>query len=145
MSPHIPPTGPDDHLLWVDETPPSFNAVGYTGNRWKLTKAVKEWKETLGTLLMVEKVPHGVYRHVSARVVLTFPRQVGRGRDAENYRVIISKALGDALEAARVIPNDTNEFFGLESVDIVIEKGVQKTQIFLTGTRSDAEVASLPE
>lgn len=119
------------HTLYYDDTPPSFNAVGFTGNRWALTKAVKEWKELLGSLLLLEfqnGLPRGCNR-VSARVDLEFPSR--RRRDAENYRVIISKALGDALTTVGVIPDDTAEFFELAAVGI--EAGDRsRTTIHLT-------------
>lgn len=119
------------HTIYYDDTPPSFNAVGFTGNRWALTAAVKEWKELLGALLLLELqngLPRGCNR-VSARVDMEFPSR--RRRDAENYRVIISKALGDALTAAQVIPDDTADYFELVAVDIEATDR-SRTTIYLT-------------
>lgn len=120
------------HTIYYDDTPPSFNVVGYRGgNHWAMTKVVKEWRGILGALLLLE-LQNGLPRdcsRVMARVDLEFPSR--RRRDAENYRVIISKALADALVEARVIPDDTAEFFELQAVDV--ESGDRRrTTIVLT-------------
>lgn len=112
--------------LWLSDTPPSFNAVGFTGNRWALTRAVKSWKELLGGALLAARLPRGC-DHVRADARLTFPETAAqfdaRGRDEENYRVILSKALGDVLAPVnrlegRWIPNDTAEHFTFGLIEL---------------------------
>jgi hypothetical protein len=119
---------PDGHYeLWVDMTPPSFNRAGMTGSRWKLIKAVKGWRELLGALMMEAQVPRGC-SHVVASATITFP--VKRRRDEENFRVVLSKALGDALQDYGAIPDDTAEFYRLD-LKLEVDPGVTRTTILL--------------
>jgi len=120
-------------------TPPSFNAVGYTGNRWALTRAVKMWKQRLEQELMVARLPLRC-AHVHADARLVFPKP--RTRDAENYRVVLSKALGDALTGDRrawpeghYLPDDDERYFTFGRVEFAHEPRERRTEIVLTYTR----------
>lgn len=119
--------------LWAADTPPSFNKVGFTGSRWTLTKAVDDWKELLFALLLASDMPKGC-EFVYAHATLTFPRR--NGRDEENYRVILSKALGDVLAPNdrqaphRWLPNDTADFFAF-GVELNEGGGPNRTDIVL--------------
>lgn len=123
MTPH------DGHYeIWVGDTPPSFNVAGMSGSRWKLARIVKEWRETLGMAMIAASVPRDC-KLVIATATLTFPAK--RRRDAENFRVVLSKALGDALQDYGVIPDDTHEFYRLADVLLEVQPGVSKTTIRL--------------
>ncbi len=125
----------DVATLVLCSTPPSFNAVGYTGgpgSRWKVTKAVKLLKRDLGVLLMVERVGAG-YAFVRVDVRLTFPTK--RRRDAENYRVLLSKALGDVLVERQVIPDDHAGHFKFGELYISPERGPARTEVLLSMRR----------
>lgn len=127
--PADPDGTPDGYYeVWVGATPPSFNVAGMSGNRWKLAKIVKEWRETLGMAMIAAGVPRNCKR-VIATATLTFPAK--RRRDAENFRVVLSKALGDALQDRGVIPDDTAEFYRLADVVLEVQPGTSRTSIRL--------------
>lgn len=135
-SAQIRPSGPDGtyaptpeiYRVWVANTPPSFNAVGYTGSRWKLTRAVKEWHDLIASLLLIDGVRRD-FNLVLASATITFCSR--RRRDVENYRVILSKALGDALVSYGVIEDDTHDYFRLTDVKLEVLPGVTRTEIVL--------------
>lgn len=128
-------TGPVDtqpdgfHELWIAMTPPSFNRAGMSGSRWKLVRAVKDWRELFGALMMEARVPREC-KLVVATATLTFPSR--RRRDAENFRVVLSKALGDALQDYGAIPDDTAEFYRLADVVLEVRPGMSNTSVRLT-------------
>jgi hypothetical protein len=107
-----------------EDTPPSFNAVGHTGNRWAWTKAEKAWKETVETLMLSTGFPRD-WDHISVRVRLQFPTK--NRRDEINYRVILEKATGDALVNGKWIPDDVPEHFTFEGVHFEQQTGPKKT------------------
>lgn len=137
QGPHIPgPSGPDDAFddtweIWIGATPPSFNVVGMSGSRWKMDKIVKAWRVDLGWAMRAAGVPRD-RSLVVATATITFPSK--RRRDAENFRVILSKALGDALQDVGVIPDDTAEFYRLADVVLRVESGVARTNVVLLCT-----------
>lgn len=112
-----------------DDTPPSFNEVGHTGNRWAWTKAEKEWKGIFETLLMATGFPRD-WEQITAVVRLRFPTK--RRRDEVNYRTLLEKALGDALVNGRWLPDDTPEHFTFERVHFEQQTGKALTTIELT-------------
>lgn len=117
-----------EFTVWIGDTPPSFQiGSGKVGaNRFTLGRAIKGWRETFGGLLLaVKDRPQGC-SHVECEAFLTFPLR--RRRDLENYRPVLSKALGDALQDVRVIPDDTSANWTLTMVDVV-EPGVHKTEV----------------
>lgn len=94
-------------------TPPSLNQVGARGNPRHFHRVKRQWQKWLELTLMGSSLPRGC-EHVSARAVLTFP--TSRGRDEGNYRALLEKALGDALQAGRWIENDTPEHYTFPSL-----------------------------
>lgn len=114
--------------LELPETPPSFNAVGHTGNRWTWTRAEKKWRETFETLLMVERVPRKLLA-VDASASLRFPSK--RKRDEGNYRTILEKALGDALTNGGWLPDDNPDYYTFGRVRFHPEKGDPLTKVTL--------------
>lgn len=100
--------------LEVPETPPSFNAIGYRSH-WAVGRRHKQqWQRWLSTALMVAQVPRGLST-VTATAELRFKQR--RRRDEGNFRVILEKALGDALVEGGWLADDTAEYYrfgGLE-------------------------------
>lgn len=112
-------------------TPPSFNQVGHTGNRWAWTRAKKEWQQRLEVLLMQTGMPRN-WSRIEAFAVLRFPTR--RRRDEGNYRTLLEKALGDALVNGRWLPDDTPEHFAFLRVAFANEPGPHRTTIHLEAT-----------
>lgn len=115
------------HLL-LFETPPSFNAVGHTGNRWAWTKVKKQWQESIEIVLMQAQLPRENFTFIQAEAQLTFT--TNRRRDEGNYRVLLEKCLGDALVNGRWLPDDIPEHFLFDRISFA--KGMQAmTEIVL--------------
>lgn len=112
--------------LTYEDTPPSFNAVGHSGNRWAWTKAKKEWQKNMEDLLQAEAVPRRLGR-IEARAVLTFTTR--RRRDAVNYRTLLEKCLGDALVNGGWLTDDTGAEFSFGNV--VFEVGERPSTLLV--------------
>jgi hypothetical protein len=122
--------------LWVDRTPPSKNHLGKSGSRggWRTERAlVKSWQGDLANLCLAEKVPRGC-RFVAAEILLTFPRRAAK-RDPENYRYVIGKALGDALQDAGVIDDDGPHRFAITGLRLIVEPQIARTTVVLRWRR----------
>lgn len=105
------------------DVPPSINdpKSGYKGH-WaqayrKNGEGAGRWKSVFNSLLLVQRkaLPKTPAPYVRCSVVLTFALK--RQRDEENFRVVLSKALADALVDNRVIADDSGEQFRLERVE----------------------------
>jgi hypothetical protein len=107
--------------------PESFNAMaGRDPNVYRA--AVDRWADALRPLLATSGLPTGLERVVVEGEV-SFGD--GRERDQGNHRVIVEKALGDALVRDGYLPADTwsrYEFGGLQRRD---EPGVSRTRLLL--------------
>lgn len=114
--------------VYYDDTPPSFNKVGHSGNRWAWTSAEKKWKGIVEGLMLATGFPRE-WEHISVKVRLTFPTR--NKRDEINYRVILEKAIGDALVNGKWIPDDVPEHFYFEGVHFEQQTGKAKTTIEL--------------
>lgn len=112
----------------LNTTPPSFNKVGYTGNRWALTRAKKQLQQTVEGMLMASGMPRNL-DSVRASASMRFPKR--RGRDANNYEVILDKALGDALKNGRWIADDQPEFYSFAGVTFEPDVGPERTTVVL--------------
>lgn len=100
--------------LELPGTPPSFNAVGLHSHWTKGRKAKQEWQQMIEVMLMKERVPRGM-ASVTASAEMFFKER--RRRDEGNFRTILEKATGDALQNGW-IPDDTPEFFRFGAVDL---------------------------
>jgi hypothetical protein len=83
--------------------PESFNAMaGRDPNIYRA--AVDRWADALGPLLVSSGLPMGL-----GRIVVEGEVSFGDGRDRDqgNHRVIVEKAVGDALVRGGYLPNDT--------------------------------------
>lgn len=118
--------------LSYDETPPSFNAVGHTGNRWAWTKAKKDWQKTFEDLLLAAAVPRGQTK-IDAHAVLTFKTK--RRRDAVNYRTLLEKCLGDALVNGRWLADDTPAEFSFGAIEFQVGESAKTELVLVTPPR----------
>lgn len=107
---------PDTYDIVLPGTPPSFNKVGHSGNRWAWTKAKREWDGYCMVALLAAKVPKKLAR-VSATATLYFSSR--RKRDVVNYRTLLEKSLGDALQLGWLDDDDPDHFsFGQIVLDV---------------------------
>lgn len=114
----------------LNQTPPSFNKLGTRGSHWAVNSAKKQWQRSIEQMLMVAgaEFPRDLAR-VTASAVMRFPKR--RGRDINNYVVILDKALGDALKNGRWIVDDTPEFYTFAGLSFDPDLGPDRTTIVL--------------
>lgn len=102
--------------LSIPGTPPSLNKIGYHSH-WSVgRKAKKDWEGFLHIALMEQKVPRKL-GSVSASATLHFKQR--RRRDEGNWRALLEKALGDVLQAAGYLEDDTPEYYRFGAVQLV--------------------------
>ena len=123
--------------LFYDDVPPSMNASasGYKGHWGSANREKKKWQAIWSAGLMVVQMPR--CRRVEAEAVLRFP--IMRRRDEGNYRMLLEKSLGDALQERFLIPDDTPEYFSFKSVRFSDERGPKRTEIYLTYEPEDED------
>jgi hypothetical protein len=112
--------------LVLEATPPSLNAIAGRGSRHAFSRAKRRWQADLATMLMVRAVPRGLSR-VEATALLTFPTR--RRRDEGNFRVLLEKALGDALVEGAWLSDDVPEHLTFGSV--TFGEGRPCTRVYL--------------
>lgn len=121
-------------ILRYGDTPPSLNTIATRGNRWAVTRAKKRWEGIFMVLLMEKKasiaapLPRRLTR-VTAAAMLRFPTR--HRRDEGNYRWMLEKALGDALQKGGYLADDTPEFFTFQAVQFDPERGPAQTSVTL--------------
>jgi hypothetical protein len=120
------------YTLTYADVPPSMNTNVGKGHWRPFHGAKKRWQGLFGMLLLKERIPRGATK-VKARAHLRFP--VRRQRDEGNYRTILEKALGDALQTVGIISDDTSEHFQFTDVIFEEERGANRTQITLIVSR----------
>lgn len=127
---------------WVGHlgAPESFNVfAGRDPNVYRA--AIDRWSEALGPLLDGSGLPRGLAR-VVAEGEVSFGDETER--DQGNYRVIVEKALGDALVRGGFLPKDTwafYEFGGLQRRD---ERGVSRTRLILFPSAESRSTRPVP-
>ncbi len=113
---------PDEvYEIKLPGTPPSFNKVGHTGNRWAWTNAKRQWDGYCMVALLEAKVPKHLGGKVKATAHLFFDSR--RKRDAVNYRTLLEKSLGDALQLGWIEDDDPEHFHFGDVILDVAEKG----------------------
>jgi hypothetical protein len=120
-------TPSDEVVIEIELLPPSMNDIIGQGSRWRYTVEKKKWGNLLRDKLLDLNIPR--CRRVLVEGQVTFPTRVKR--DQGNYRFMVEKALGDALQAAGVLEDDdwtSYEFGGLHAT---YEKGVRRTSLLL--------------
>jgi len=124
--------------------PPSYNAIGSgrgTGGAAMVGASLKQaWQSLLSDLLAASGLPKGLDR-VYVEGEITFPDR-GR-RDQGNYRVILEKALGDALASGQWIRDDdwTQYEFGQLSMRVHPGESATRLVIFPKGREGGPEIA----
>ncbi|PTL55776.1 hypothetical protein [Paraconexibacter algicola] len=117
-------------LTVPDVLPRSFNRVGASGS-WRVWQTHKKlWERRLVALLGEEGVPVASGAFARTTAILTVPDR--RRRDAGNFGVVLEKSLGDALQLAGVIPDDTPEWWSWTSVSFSYERGASATTFVVT-------------
>lgn len=117
-------------VVTLPAVPPSINtnAVRSHWRGWHTAK--KQWQADLERLFMAAALPRPLdaVGPVMADVTLRFPDK--RRRDSENFRPVLSKALGDALVNGGWLADDTDQDWRLQVV-IAPERGPHETCIAL--------------
>lgn len=106
--------------LVLPGTPPSFNAIGLHSHWSEGRRAKQQWQKSIETMLLVEKVPRPL---ASARCSASLQFNVRRRRDEGNFKVLIEKALGDALVNGGWLTDDTPGFYTFGAVDMEVNRG----------------------
>lgn len=123
---------PEDMLVaevTYDDTPPSINAFGTSGNWRKVHRIKGEWAGTLGTLLLTaSSIPRNL-DYVEVYAVLRF--NSSRRRDEDNYKMFLSKVLGDVLQRMGYIGDDTPDKYRFPELRFEKEKGPKRTTLFI--------------
>lgn len=116
--------------ITIATVPPSINTNAVRSHWRGFHSAKKKWQADLEQLLMAAALPRPLLSDgpVLADVVLTFPDK--RRRDSENFRPVLSKALGDALVNGGWLADDTDQDWRLQVV-IAPERGPHNTSISL--------------
>jgi len=106
----------DRAVLSVPGTPPSFNQVGLRSH-WTIGRNEKlKWQGWLSIALMEQRVPRRLKR-VDVSATLRFKQK--RRRDEGNFRVILEKALGDALVEGNWLADDTSDLYRFGRVELL--------------------------
>ena len=101
--------------LDIPGTPPSYNVTAHA--HWQRVRREKQkWQRDCEIALMAARIPRGL-GSVLASGRLEFKQN--RRRDEGNFRVILEKALGDALVNGGWIEDDTPEHYQFGKLEIV--------------------------
>lgn len=87
-----------------------------------------QWQEWLTAALLVEKVPKGL-GSVRVQGELRFKQR--RRRDEGNFRVILEKALGDALVSGGWLGDDTSDLYRFDRLELSCPWPTAETEIKL--------------
>ena len=118
-----PPGGPSAfrRTIYYDDVPPSLNERGH----WAAyQRHKKRWDKIFTDLLVAEVLPE--LARVEATAKLWFP--IARRRDEGNFRWLLEKSLGDALQV-RWLADDTPEFYSCGRIEF--ERGPKRTEVVL--------------
>lgn len=109
--------------------PPSFNVLA--GRNPQIYRALlDQWKAIFTTLLLASDLP--ACSRIVAEGEAVFPKKAVR--DQSNFKVIIDKALGDALVDGGWIPDDGWDQYEFGSLTYRVEAGVSETRVILFPT-----------
>lgn len=131
-------TGADIYELSIPKVPPSLNAMklGSRGAHMKFYRHKKEWEGLFQITLLEVRVPKGLTK-VKATASLRFPQK--RKRDEGNFRFMLEKALGDVLQSAGHLADDTPDEFNFEALTFEAATGTPRTTIVLEVFRGSAD------
>jgi hypothetical protein len=113
--------------LTIPDIPPSMNDIVGQGTRWRYTFMKKKW----GRLLEDALNQAGMVRcqRVTVEGIVTFPTRARH--DQGNYRFMLEKALGDALQAGAFLADDSWAFYEFNGLAARYERGVRRTDLLL--------------
>jgi hypothetical protein len=126
-------------VMHYDDVPPSLNQVGTRGNFRVVAGHKKRWQKIVTDLLIASGMPRGVATRVKATASIRMPTR--RRRDEGNWRWLIEKCLGDALQLTgkrgepptpahlRWLPDDTPEHYRFGRVIFEEELGPKRITI----------------
>lgn len=108
-------------LTWNDVPPSSNrnNGVGGRGHPAAVARTKRIWGNVWGTEFMVHKFPIGL-SHIHVKPLIEF--RTHHRRDPDNYYFTIAKPLADILVKRGHIPDDTEEFFTMDRVEILTRR-----------------------
>lgn len=120
--------------LKLPGTPPSINTTGVGSNKnwYRFAREKDKWQGMVFICLLEAKVPKGLGR-VHATAHLRFKSK--RRRDEGNYRALLEKVVGDALQLGW-IEDDTPEFFTFGELTFDEERGDPLTLVRLDVTEA---------
>jgi hypothetical protein len=107
--------------------PPSINLLG-SGNPQAYQGMKARWQALLSDHLRASGLPTGLER-VLVEGQITFPDR-GR-RDQGNYRVLLEKALGDALKVGGWLDDDDWSRYEFGGLAYAYERGVSRTRLII--------------
>jgi hypothetical protein len=107
--------------------PTSFNALG-SGSVFAYQAMLKGWKDALTLALEASGLPRGL-GGVLVEGVAVFPDR--RKRDQGNHRVIVEKALGDALVDGGWLADDRWEMYEFGNLQQFYDKGTSATRLMV--------------
>lgn len=115
-------------VLEIPGTPPSYNTLAHA--HWQRNRRVKQdWQERCEIVLLEARVPRGL-ELVTATARIFFKAR--RRRDEGNFRVILEKALGDALTNGGWLPDDTPDHYRFGAVELLAPAQVPLTIVTMT-------------
>lgn len=128
---------PTTVLTWTD-VPPSMNekSSGYGANHHAAARTKKTWEGIAMVMLLQGKVPKDL-AWVRVSAVMRFPDK--RKRDEGNFRLVIEKALGDALQGGGWLRDDTPDQYRFTQVSFDPEKGPRQMTLTLDYELAGAE------
>jgi hypothetical protein len=118
------PKGDWDHV----GAPPSFNVGGSGFNRFVYQNVKKQWSEKIIAALEFAALPRPL-GYVQVEGLLGFPDRTRR--DQGNYRVLLEKVVGDALQEGGWLADDSWDFYEFGGLAYRYEKGEMWTKLMV--------------
>lgn len=110
--------------------PPSLNRVGARSDWRTFRRHKKSWEQDVWILLRAERGFAPMKPPVFVTATLRFPTR--RRRDEDNYRSLLSKAVGDALQLGGYIPDDDPQNYRFIALDFEERPGPHRTVLEFT-------------
>lgn len=112
--------------------PASFNATGSGSNRFAWMNLKQAWQSALLQLLRDSELPTDL-SHVMVEARICFPTRARR--DQGNFRGVIEKSLGDALQEGGYIPDDDWDHYEFGGLQKTYAKGESWTEFMIFPSR----------
>lgn len=108
--------------------PPSFNMGGSGSNRFTYQNTKHAWQSLFIELLTEQRLPKPL-GYVEVEGQMGFPDRTRR--DQGNFRILVEKALGDALVEGGWLEDDSWDFYEFGRLAKKYDKGEQWTRLML--------------